>query len=450
MTGWGDDSVLVELVERQFAHLLSLTGTARLLFVTRLLAFIEGEPRLSAILQDLHCQALEVLSEFRRTQERIRSALRSHWAKHAADLRPHLLPAEADPNRARFVSPYASVESYEDRLAAVSAPEFPAVGKDTPLDSDTEDLIFALLNWQGWVATGANGVLPDGLERLERALEGLRDEHRLAVRSLQLATRTLAWPALERLRKVRTLSQPAPPARGAAMTAESLVDFARFDNEDKVARVLHGEANPTPDGQRDVASMVDEVASDAKTLREELVLRIGIGRSRISLVRRYAARCEAFDAERLRAACEEASSHAERILTLDFARFLFDAGLTPLLEATASGLRPDVLHLAPSSLFYVEAKQYDGTGAKAQLRKAYAQVWSTWARLRKIYPCDEAFLVVFRRGGPYVELPAVIRWAGLRLYSVVADISTEAGSREKTRVELITESDLQPAPEEEK
>ena len=453
MTGWGDDSVLVDLVERQFDYLDSLTGPERLLFLPRLLDFIEREPRLTAILEDLRHEAAEVLSEFRRAHERIRTELSALWSAHAAELRTLVTPALADPNNERQLSTFARIESYEARLAELPFASFPSPGNASDLESDTGKLILALKQWRSWALERKRGNvrLSGGLAQLDRELEALEREHSFAARSLHSATRTMAWPAIERLRGVRARVLPVPPKRGPDVTADdSVLELVRYRAEDVAARVVHGDANPTREGQVGVQLMADEVAEDARTLREELLLRIGLARSRISLVRRYAARCEAFDAERLRAACAEASSHAERILTLDFARFLFDAGLTPLLEATASGLRPDVLHLAPSSLFYVEAKQYDGTGAKAQLRKAYAQVWSTWARLRKIYPCDEAFLVVFRRGGPYVELPAVIRWAGLRLYSVVADISTEAGSREKTRVELITESDLQPAPEEEK
>jgi hypothetical protein len=127
---------------------------------------------------------------------------------------------------------------------------------------------------------------------------------------------------------------------------------------------------------------------------------------------------------------------------------LFDAGLSPLIDATTSGLRPDILHVGQASLFYVEAKQYDQDHPHSQLKKAYLQVWGTWGRLRKTHPTTEAFLVVFRRGGPWVELPEVVAHDGLKLYSVVVDISTSAGSKEKLPIVRLNGEDLVPADEE--
>jgi hypothetical protein len=194
----------------------------------------------------------------------------------------------------------------------------------------------------------------------------------------------------------------------------------------------------------DVDDVYKELQGYAKVLHEELRLRIGLRRSRISLVRRFAGRCMAFDGGRLRALADSNPAQAEAVLSLEFARYLFDAGLSPLLNPTIHGLEPDVVYPDPSAFFYVEAKQYKERSPKPVLKKAYAQVWSTWGRIRATYPCDEAFLLVFRRCGPYVELPAVIHHQGLRLYSVLADISEEAGSRERNLTVRITEEELLP------
>jgi hypothetical protein len=119
-------------------------------------------------------------------------------------------------------------------------------------------------------------------------------------------------------------------------------------------------------------------------------------------------------------------------VTLDLARYRFDAWFPPLSDATVGGLRPDVIHLLPSSLFDVEAKQ------------AYAQVWSTWPRLRKTYAASEAFLVVYRSSGRWGDLPSLIHHQCVRLYSIVADIATEAGSMEKSSPIPLTEDELRP------
>jgi hypothetical protein len=118
--------------------------------------------------------------------------------------------------------------------------------------------------------------------------------------------------------------------------------------------------------------------------------------------------------------------------------------MPPLIDATALGLRPDILSLGAGDLFYVEAKQYAGQHPATQIRRAFAQVWSTWARLRQAYASSEAFLVIFRRSGPLVELPGVIRHDAIKLYPIVADISEVAGSLERRQAIAFTEEQLRP------
>jgi hypothetical protein len=228
-------------------------------------------------------------------------------------------------------------------------------------------------------------------------------------------------------------------------------NWIRFGEDRKFAEKLR-EADSKGlhlDAGGGVATFYRELMADAELLHEELRLRIGLTRSRIGLSRRYAAGCEAFHATRLREECKANSHTAETILTLDLARALFDAGLNPVIDGTVSGLRPDLLDTKVSSLFYVEAKQYNSRTPRSMIQKAYKQVWSTWARLRKQYPAaHEAFLVVFRLGGARAELPEVLTSEGFKLYSVLVDISSLAGSREKLQPLQLTEAELLPTTDE--
>jgi hypothetical protein len=190
--------------------------------------------------------------------------------------------------------------------------------------------------------------------------------------------------------------------------------------------------------------LTEEVRHDSRLLHEEMRFRLGLVRSSLALIQRYAHRCHSFDAARLREMCKGDSKRAERLLTFDFARYLFDAGLEPLVDAPIAGLRPDLLGPGPTARLYVEAKQYSGRSPAARLRKAYLQVWSTWARLRNAAPIREAFMVVFRTAGPLVVLPDMIPHEGLRLYSVVVDLSREGGSKEKRPPIVLTADELRP------
>jgi hypothetical protein len=164
--------------------------------------------------------------------------------------------------------------------------------------------------------------------------------------------------------------------------------------------------------------------------------------SRFALVAGYAAHCEAFEVDRLRAMCDADGKHAERLLTMDFVRYLSAEGISALSEA-----RPDTAGDNPAAAprFYVEARQYKSANPGAPIRRAYARIWGSWNRLRKVHTVDEAFLVVFRRSGRRIELPPVIDFRGLRLYSGLVDIAQPDSGFDHFPAIHFSESNLRPA-----
>jgi hypothetical protein len=124
-------------------------------------------------------------------------------------------------------------------------------------------------------------------------------------------------------------------------------------------------------------------------------------------------------------------------LTAEFARYLFDQGLSPLAKPMTGGLQPDLLD--PTARFYVEAKQYSDS-ARGDIVRAVAQVLDTVARLRgSQYEVEEAFCVVFRRSGPYYDLPHLLRTETYRLHLVLVDLApaAEAGRRQREKPAVI-------------
>jgi hypothetical protein len=100
----------------------------------------------------------------------------------------------------------------------------------------------------------------------------------------------------------------------------------------------------------------------------------------------------------------------------------------------AGGLQPDLLD--PFASFYVEAKQYASSSARGDIVNGVKQVVDTVGRLRGgPYAVDEAFCVVFRRDGPYYDLPPVLQTATYRLHLVLVDLAptTEAGRRQRNQ-----------------
>lgn len=186
---------------------------------------------------------------------------------------------------------------------------------------------------------------------------------------------------------------------------------------------------------------VSRLQEAVRALHLALVTSLARGRSRWAMVKRFAARCESLDRQRLLAALNQCRGQHEGLLTLEFARYLFDAGYNPLVDATACGLRPDVLDATTSPAIYVEAKQYEqvGQGTPKQLQMALAQTLNTWARLSKRWNVPEAFLLVFRRSGRPLEFEnPELRVSGGRLYVLCVDLADaeESGSRAEPAVRI--------------
>jgi hypothetical protein len=207
-------------------------------------------------------------------------------------------------------------------------------------------------------------------------------------------------------------------------------------------------STPPPAGNRveKLGSLSAEARRDIKLIALDLRLRIDELHSLRTLVARFVARATLFDGNRLRSIATTAPGHLERVLTTEFATYLFDRGLNPLVDPTVAELRPDLLGTGLPWTMYVEAKQYDHSLTKRAFIKFAAQVWSTWGRLRANWDVREAFLLVFRRGGPLFRLPDVVRHGTLTLHPFLVDIAPPAvtGSRATALPIEIHADDLRP------
>lgn len=439
MSAWGEAELLIEQLDRQFAYLGKLSGTDKIVRLARVLSFIQGEPTLTAIVSELRDEATEAVREAELADAAVRLELHRLWSVHGDAIRRGLAD---ETDEALHVN--GSFDSFENALATACHLKLSRKG-DTDEEGQTSRLLGALTHWFQWtrgLAQNAGQAWSGDLAALGSELHRLSRTHSHHRGRLEHSRRAGAWFAYDRLvENARTLNPPVP-GRDVPYTEWIAFEWATT-LADAVGRSDKGLGANEKSSESDITRLYEELRVDAGLLHEELRLRVGLARSRRALIQRYARRCEAYDAARLREQCVADPGNAERTLTLDLARYLFDAGLDPLIDPTVSGLRPDLLHV-PSFPLYVEGKQYRAKHPRAQIKKAFSQVWGTWGRLRKAYPCTEAFLVIFRRSGPWVEAPQVIRYKGLKLYSVIVDISKEGGSREKHAAIQLSEAELRP------
>jgi hypothetical protein len=289
----------------------------------------------------------------------------------------------------------------------------------------------------------------DALEQDRLALARIREHQQKAHRRMLRLTRTHAGVALLRLRCLTEMDQ----SDGFRQQADS----CPRSSEDRPSLVVSVTA-----GERRWDGMLDQLLAGGKELGDwgsapafvsvirgavarlgiELEERVGSVRSRVALIDRYKARCEWHDRERLFDLAEQASGKRESVLRDDLARWLFDQGLNPISEARLGAhARGDIFHPDALDSFLLEAKQYSvGAGLKSALQAAFRQTLETAGKLRGSgFAADEAFVALFRRGGPRALLPTTpVDADGLRWYFFLINIApsdADASKSSETPVE---------------
>jgi hypothetical protein len=415
----------------------------------RWLGFLVQEPQLAGLLTELVEETKRSLRELTSADHEVRELLLTSWKANEKLLRERL--GDVSDRDELFV--YGNWDQFATAVAdrpPLKLPRRRTFDEDT---TDTENLVLAIKHWTFWAISRTER----SAQPVDEELALLRDrvsEATLAVqfnkRRLGLLFESMPGAAIDRIIATLREATPRPPRRDGNVDEDAGSEYgweaALFEHVNKFAAKVHGRdaRQKRTVEEDDVSAAASALVADAALVTNELQVRILAGRSRLALMRRYAAQCEGFDAGVLRQRILTARGKVEHELTLDFARFLFQQGLTPVLDGTIGGLRPDVLDASPSGLLYVEAKQYGNTSPRAKIVGAYRQVWSTWGRLANVHAVPEAFLLVFRVGGPRVELPAILRHGERKLYSLLVDLARTAGSREVAAPIALTGAELLP------
>jgi hypothetical protein len=436
-------SELVELIERQFELVLDRAEPRDLLFrLVRLLDVLQREPTISSLLGDAEFEARESLAEYADSDRRFQVELLE------------LVDASADWLRTRWpvagahdeFQGHRSLDAFRERLAAehevdIHGWALPSgdVGAAGPA---IQDFLYILEDAPASGEEGADAGEGSPMADLFLNVQRIKLRRLHHWRSFRMLLSSHGGFAVQRLRHAARAVNPAPVL--ASMDDAGPSEWAiAYDGETEVAgKVFVGAA---VEKQSKLARLLDQVRHDLPLVREDLRFRIGIGRSRIGLLRRFAARCERYDADRLRRMCKRFSRTAERSLTLEFARFMFEEGFNPFVDPSVGRLRPDVLDPHLGLPIYVEAKQYSiARGLRADASKWVRQVLDTWGALRQEYEVPEAFLLVFRVTGPRLELPETLPVHGRRLRIVVVDVAEArvSGSRQKSSPIVLSVEEL--------
>lgn len=412
-----------EVLNRRFAFLREQAGAALVVHLPSYLDLITCDTRIAPYTQELKTEADALRSEFAKHCELV--------ATEARGLKDALPPGKLlGANLPYTLKSFDEISAQQDFMPGVVV-----AYRDSEDHSDAAKLIARLL---------ANGGGPDTAE--------LESRHQRAFRRFKLREWRCPGHAIRRLTFLTAQLNPRPIVLQAADDGEidenTLRPYGIVPDLFRKAIWQHVEEKSMEAAHlRDALSLV---AADVALVHGELCDRIGGTMSRLALVNRFKRRCEWYDASRMRELAEtaEAVSRKEALFTDELARFLFDAGLEPVTEFTAGSVRLDIVESGTRGRgLYVEAKQYGlGESATSKAKQALRQVRSTAGRLRgSPYEVREAFVVMFRRGGPLFELPAVFETHDIRVHFVTVDLAptSEAGSKEKQEPVLVTPSELQ-------
>lgn len=476
----GDVDPLVELLDRQVDFQLRQEDSAAFLMqVEPFLRALRTEPRLAAYLDDVLEEVVHIVDDMEEVDAdltaelvELRHALVELWPE--ADDSTAQPPSESTSGAVKLQArlSYSGTLAYFDDWAASEPQPFNADGegglakrllrilhiKDTVYlqeleaasareDDQPETEEQDVHAEQTPRATSEqNGPPRDILGAWRRRLGNVQRRYDYAIRLLKLRTRTSGGVALLMLEAVPDQLNPPPRLLddGGDDSVDAASDLMRWISSESYSlfKLAWRQGLDAAD-QSIIRERVAELRDAVERLREELYRRIGITRSRAALVDRFKLRCEWHDRNRMLAIADDdrLPGGPEDRLTGEFARYLFDAGLSPLTKPLAGGLQPDLLD--PVASFYVEAKQYASSSARADIVKSVAQVLDTVGRLRgSPYAVDEAFCVIFRRDGPYYDLPQVLQTETYRLHLVLVDLAppTAAGRRQRDKpVQIPTE-----------
>jgi len=450
-------SDLADLVERQCNFILRREEPAQ--FLVEVPAFIHSlsrEPRLATYIQDLRRDYDALASEYAVHDDALVAdlvAIRNEFVEVAPEADDSDAEQEVDP---------AGFPRHEwdwtlanfDRIASDEASGRPQVEDPTRSGAMIGILHAKVENvrhpWERIEGTRERTVADQRpeLKDLARRLGNLGRKHEHFLQSIRFRARTSPAVALLRLESIEEAINPAPAVIETDEDTRAYLEWAmRFALSPGrvLAKAVQGERLDRA-GKDVLDNAITQHRTDVERLGEELRRLVGTTASRLALIHRFKHRAEWHDRDRLVEVAQKSGGKMEDRLTAELARFLFDQGLSPITRPLLGRLEPDLLDPSVRPSFYVEAKQYvDGANAKRNLVRAVAQVHDTVGTLcGSPFECREAFVVIFRRGGPRYSLPEALPGDGWTTHLVLVDIADikEQGSRARKKPVQLHASDF--------
>ncbi|MCK4796163.1 MAG: hypothetical protein KAT05_02210 [Spirochaetes bacterium] len=135
------------------------------------------------------------------------------------------------------------------------------------------------------------------------------------------------------------------------------------------------------------------------------------------------------------------SNKREHLLTLHFARYLFDHGISIIYKMRAGQHELDMVDPDTSNPLVVEVKVYKDNSAKQILIKGIAQLHSYLVNLSSTRTINEGYYVIYRFGGPIYEFPEKIATNKFIINTILIDLGRSDTSGRKQPKPIIISKD---------
>ncbi|WP_404362911.1 hypothetical protein ACIHQR_23175 [Corallococcus coralloides] len=508
---------ILDTIDRQFDFISTLKGDDFLSELRRCLLLLENEPETSAILTELRQEARELSEKYLQSEEP--SILRAAaLGEKLLDIVPALKTEASAPELSvpEILQTPSAAEAWRDGLAGFFSSARTRKTASNYRRAGDPSILHVLTSI---LTKRTRDILNPG-ETTELGLKGahlkLTEIHEIHTEAIELSTQS------EIRFKSLIHDQRCHPGMALALIEHAMIHMMHGYSSEPPAwlkkfmeqelswnSVLSGIRPARASRLSDVDFVADEIRhaevilqKQAKRVHNGLKNRLGTLRTLQSIIYRFKERCEWHDRSmiaRIMAEMEIEEKHRkereavqikeamgaqkaalkkkaqlrqrrrkeagdklyEDRLTQELARWLFDAGLRPILKPRTAGVEPDVYGDFPADkdwptpyTLYVEAKlASDKVDINELIKKGMRQFHGTVHRLRGERPSlTEAFFVVFRSGGRRIEFPlSCIRLEGWCFFPVLIDLARgeKSGSREPEMPVLILEKSLRPISTEE-
>lgn len=409
---------LVDVVDRNWTSLQKQSGIDFALACFPFVEQLQRDSRIVLLLEDLRSENRQSGARLAVSLEAARRDTLAVFQELQAS-RPELIPRIPDPQgydrtAQGILRPLQAPVPDFNIDVLMFAEEIPVIGFDASL------LIL-------------KGLLEEtDLEDLKLRQAAINDRVEQAKRARRIYYRTDAGAAFARVE--RDLYDLHPPVTDQEASASS-PQIRRLPNPPMwtLRNMIFGRRHIRDDSEEMAAMQrrLDELRIDMERVHNEVRRRLGMERSLLAVVNRYQQRCQWYDAEKLRALAEKGAGRPEDRLSETLVTYLFDHGLNPLTEPLLGKLRPDIHHSHSKFSFYVEVKQYI-RGCRGYLLQGIQEMWSMLDNIGSSpFDIQEAFYVVYRRGGPSYSFPPFVPHRNRKIYIVMVDIAptSRRGSR---------------------